>query len=78
MSLFKFLEKKEQPIVRPTAYLKGAVKFIHKGSLVEGVVFGKPYNNGALINPEWRYHVAVGDKVYEVPLHAIEEINGEN
>ena len=66
--------KRERETVADFVY-SGKVKFILDGSIKYGVIFGKPFYEGSMtiLGPR-TYHIKCGDKVYDIPSHAIEEL----
>lgn len=50
----------------------GPIKFTHKGIVEIGEIFGEPFT-ATLIGPQ-TYHVRKGDRVYDIPAHAIQRL----
>lgn len=76
MNLRKLLTNQNTPNYAKKVFT-GKVRFVHRGKIKTGEVFGKPYTHTGILVPKTFYNIVDGENVYEIQEEYIEEIKEE-
>jgi len=72
MNLSKLLKRKNTEYAKEV--FTGKVRFVHRGKIKTGEVFGKPYTHTGILVPKTFYNIVDGENVYEIQEEWVEAI----